>query len=192
MPEQRLKERTGDIRILVMGGSQGARILNQTLPKVANELGAGFTIRHQVGKDNTNSVRESYEKLGIKNIEVMDFIDDVSQSYAWADLIVCRSGALTVSEVSAAGLAAIFIPYAHKDRQQALNAEHLVNCGGAKMIEQHQLSVDSLTKAIKHLDRTQLLTMANQAKSAAKLDADITVANAIKALSRVEQTENEK
>lgn len=181
-PNQRLAERSGPIRVLVMGGSQGARILNQTLPEVMAKLGEGYEVRHQAGKDNHAEVEQAYQVAGAKNFQVTEFIDDVAQAYAWADLLVCRSGALTVSEVSAAGVAAIFIPFMHKDRQQALNADHLVECGAAKMIEQPQLTVEKLSQTIAQLERTQLLDMANKARQAAKLDADQVVADAIIAI----------
>ncbi|MEI8657375.1 undecaprenyldiphospho-muramoylpentapeptide beta-N-acetylglucosaminyltransferase [Vibrio sp. Hal054] len=181
-PNQRLAERSGPIRVLVMGGSQGARILNQTLPEVMAKLGEGYEVRHQAGKDNQAEVEQAYQVAGAKNFQVTEFIDDVAQAYAWADLLVCRSGALTVSEISAAGVAAIFIPFIHKDRQQALNADHLVECGAAKMIEQPQLTVEKLSQTIAQLERTQLLDMANKARQAAKLDADQVVADAIIAI----------
>ncbi|TON40976.1 UDP-N-acetylglucosamine--N-acetylmuramyl-(pentapeptide) pyrophosphoryl-undecaprenol N-acetylglucosamine transferase, partial [Vibrio parahaemolyticus] len=181
-PAQRMQEREGPIRILVMGGSQGARILNQTLPAVMANLGQDYCIRHQAGKGAAQEVQAAYQANNVANAEVTEFIDDVAQAYAWADLLVCRSGALTVSEVSAAGVGAIFIPFMHKDRQQALNADHLVECGAAKMIEQPDLTVESLTQQIQQLDRQALLSMAQKARSAAKLDADKVVAQAIVAL----------
>lgn len=181
-PVTRMQERQGPIRILVMGGSQGARILNQTLPEVMAKLGEDYCIRHQAGKGSAEEVNAAYQANGVANAEVTEFIDDVAQAYAWADLLVCRSGALTVSEVSAAGVSAIFVPFMHKDRQQALNADHLVDCGAAKMIEQPDLTVEALTQQIQQLDRQALLTMAEQARSAAKLNADKVVAQAIVAL----------
>ncbi len=181
-PAQRLAERDGPVRILVMGGSQGARILNQTLPEVMSKLGESYEIRHQAGKDNQQEVEQAYKAVGVDNAQVTEFIDDVAEAYGWADLLVCRSGALTVSEVSAAGVAAIFIPFMHKDRQQALNADHLVECGAAKMIEQPELTVDKLADLIAQMDRSQLLDMANKARKAAKLDADQVVADAIIAI----------
>ncbi|AYF16349.1 undecaprenyldiphospho-muramoylpentapeptide beta-N-acetylglucosaminyltransferase [Vibrio parahaemolyticus] len=181
-PAQRMQEREGPIRILVMGGSQGARILNQTLPAVMANLGQDYCIRHQAGKGAAQEVQAAYQANNVATAEVTEFIDDVAQAYAWADLLVCRSGALTVSEVSAAGVGAIFIPFMHKDRQQALNADHLVECGAAKMIEQPDLTVESLTQQIQQLDRQALLSMAQKARSAAKLDADKVVAQAIVAL----------
>ncbi len=183
-PGERFKNRSGDIRLLIMGGSQGARILNTTLPQVMKTLGQGYTVRHQVGKNNLDSVKADYQALNVDNVDVTEFIDDVAEAYAWADLIICRSGALTVSEVSAAGLGAIFIPFMHKDRQQALNAEHLVACGAAKMIEQPELTIETLSNTIAELDREQLESMAVKARQAAKLNADEVVAEAIKALTK--------
>ncbi|WP_039440631.1 undecaprenyldiphospho-muramoylpentapeptide beta-N-acetylglucosaminyltransferase [Vibrio navarrensis] len=181
-PLQRMQNRQGPIRILVMGGSQGARILNQTLPAVMATLGSGFEIRHQAGKGNAQEVEQAYQQAGVKHAQVSEFIDDVAAEYAWADLLVCRSGALTVSEISAAGVAAIFIPFMHKDRQQALNADHLVACGAAKMIEQPQLTVEKLVAEIQPLDRNRLLAMAIKARAAAQTNADQVVADAIIAL----------
>jgi UDP-N-acetylglucosamine--N-acetylmuramyl-(pentapeptide) pyrophosphoryl-undecaprenol N-acetylglucosamine transferase len=183
-PEQRLSQREGDIRILVMGGSQGARILNHTLPTTIATLGEGYTVWHQVGKDNLADVTERYQAAGVTQTKVTEFIDDVAAAYEWADMIVCRSGALTVSEVSAAGLAAIFIPYPHKDRQQALNGDYLVDVGAAKMIEQHHFSAEKLTETIQGLSRETLLDMAIKSRQAAKLDADKVVANAIISLAK--------
>jgi len=183
-PQQRMAQREGKIRILVMGGSQGARILNQTLPEAMAKLGEGYEIRHQAGKNSQQEVELAYQQHQVGNAQVTEFIDDVAEAYTWADLLVCRSGALTVSEVSAAGVGAIFIPFMHKDRQQALNADHLVECGAAKMIEQPELTVDKLVAEIQTMDRETLMTMATKAKAAAKLDADKVVAEAIIALTK--------
>lgn len=183
-PQVRFAERNEPIRILVMGGSQGAQILNRTLPDVLAVLGDDYQVCHQAGKNNQQSVEQAYRALQIKNAHVTEFIEDVAGAYAWADLLVCRSGALTVSEVAAAGVGAIFIPFMHKDRQQALNADHLVACGAAKMIEQPQLTVEKLAKEIASLERHDLLLMAQQARAAAQLDADKVVADAIIALTQ--------
>lgn len=183
-PQVRFAERNEPIRILVMGGSQGAQILNRTLPDVLAVLGDNYQVCHQAGKNNQQSVEQAYCALQIKNAHVTEFIEDVAGAYAWADLLVCRSGALTVSEVAAAGVGAIFIPFMHKDRQQALNADHLVACGAAKMIEQPQLTVEKLAKEIASLERHDLLLMAQQARAAAQLDADKVVADAIIALTQ--------
>lgn len=102
-PEQRMAERDGKVRILVMGGSQGAQILNRTLPDVMAKLGDEFEICHQAGKNNRDEVTQAYQANNVQNAQVTEFIDDVAKAYDWADILVCRSGALTVSEVSAAG-----------------------------------------------------------------------------------------
>ena len=183
-PTKRMVERDDDIRILVMGGSQGAQILNRTMPEVMAKLGDGYQIRHQAGKNNHQEVSQAYQQQSVRHAQVVEFIDDVAEAYEWADLLVCRSGALTVSEVSAAGVGAIFIPFMHKDRQQALNADHLVECGAAKMIEQPELTVEKLAMQIRSLDRDALVTMATKAREAAKLDADKVVAEAIVALTK--------
>ncbi|MBD8513074.1 undecaprenyldiphospho-muramoylpentapeptide beta-N-acetylglucosaminyltransferase [Photobacterium sp. 2_MG-2023] len=180
-PAQRLAEREGPVRILVMGGSQGARILNQTVPAAAAQLGGDVDIWHQAGKGNQASTEQLYNKCGVQGYNVTEFIDDVAAAYDWADLVVCRSGALTVSELSAAGVGAIFVPFMHKDRQQALNADHLVECGAAHMIEQPDLTADRLAQLITTLDRPALLSMAEAARQAAILDADVRVADVIKA-----------
>ncbi|MGR5260844.1 undecaprenyldiphospho-muramoylpentapeptide beta-N-acetylglucosaminyltransferase [Vibrio astriarenae] len=178
-PQDRLAKREGPIRILVMGGSQGARILNQTLPQVMAELGDGYEIQHQAGKGSQSVVEQAYQDNGVTQSVVTEFIDDVANAYQWADLVVCRSGALTVSEVSAAGVGAVFVPFMHKDRQQALNADHLIEAGAAHMIEQPDLTVAKMTDTIRQLDRPALLSMAQNARAAAQLHADEVVANAI-------------
>ncbi|SMS00235.1 UDP-N-acetylglucosamine--N-acetylmuramyl-(pentapeptide) pyrophosphoryl-undecaprenol N-acetylglucosamine transferase [Vibrio mangrovi] len=179
-PAVRMQERSGPIRILVMGGSQGARILNQTMPEVMSLLDDGaFEVRHQAGKGNQSAVDELYRQQGIENVRVTEFIDDVAEAYEWADLLICRSGALTVSEISAVGVGAIFVPFMHKDRQQALNADHLVAQGAARMIEQPQLTAQKMADEIKHLDRTTLLDMAQKARHLAQPHADKIVADAI-------------
>lgn len=146
-------------------------------------LGDDYEVRHQAGKNNQANVEEAYQEQGVSHVDVTEFIDDVASAYAWADLLVCRSGALTVSEVSAAGVGAIFVPFMHKDRQQALNADHLVECGAAKMIEQPELTAQKMADTIQQMDRQQLLDMAVKARKAAQVDADKVVAEAIIALS---------
>lgn len=178
-PEIRLKDRQGPIRILVVGGSQGARILNQTLPDVAAKLGDNVTLWHQVGKDSQKRVQDLYQKHGLTEHKISEFIDDMAEAYCWADIVICRSGALTVSEVAAAGLPAIFIPFMHKDRQQYWNAKPLENAGAAIIIEQPDLSVDALVSILNELDRTRLLDMAVKARQTSVPDATEKVAGVI-------------
>lgn len=127
------------LNMLVVGGSLGAQILNETLPETCGVL-SGLAIRHQCGKGNSHTVLEAYRNAGaeVSNIEVSDFIDDMADAYAWADFIVCRAGALTVSEVAAAGRAAIFVPLPFAvDDHQTKNAQSLVKRDAAVMIAQH-------------------------------------------------------
>lgn len=172
------------LKVLVMGGSQGARILNHTVPEAIALCHRDVVVRHQAGKGNQSETAERYQKAGVANAEVTEFIDDVAAAYSWADIIICRSGALTVSEVSAAGVPAIFVPFMHKDRQQALNAEHLVDSGAAIMIEQPELTAQTLAHAINKQNSTSLMAMSKAAKAAAITDAAERVANAIKEVAK--------
>ncbi|GAA3912192.1 undecaprenyldiphospho-muramoylpentapeptide beta-N-acetylglucosaminyltransferase [Gibbsiella dentisursi] len=176
LPNQRLKGREGPIRVLVIGGSQGARVLNQTVPEVAARLGDRITLWHQVGKGALESVLAAYEKAGQTQHKVTEFIDDMAGAYAWADVVVCRSGALTVSEVAAAGLPAIFVPFQHKDRQQYWNARPLEEAGAAKIIEQPQFNADAVAELLASWDRPALLAMAEKARAVAIPDATDRVA----------------
>lgn len=172
----RFAERTGPVRVLVVGGSQGARILNQTLPQVAAQLGGQVTIWHQCGKSALQQVQADYQQAGQPQHRISEFIDDMAQAYQWADVVVCRSGALTVSEIAAVGVAALFIPFPHKDRQQYWNALPLQQAGAAQIIEQAQLSVQVLSDVLAGWDRQALLAMALQAQTVAILDATERVA----------------
>ena len=179
-PEQRFAERSYPINILVMGGSQGAQVINQTVPEVAKVLGNQVFISHQVGKGKLAGVEEIYHATG--NGVASEFIDDMKAAYEWADLVICRSGALTVCEVAAAGLPAVFVPFQHKDRQQFLNAEYLVEAGAAYVIEQPEFTPEKLLAVLEPLiaDRTKLTGMAIKARAkstptAAKRVAEVIV-----------------
>ncbi|WON77686.1 undecaprenyldiphospho-muramoylpentapeptide beta-N-acetylglucosaminyltransferase [Serratia sp. UGAL515B_01] len=176
LPSERLSGRLGPVRVLVFGGSQGARVLNQTVPEVAALLGDRITLWHQVGKGALTTVLQDYERLGQSQHKVTEFIDDMAAAYAWADVVVCRSGALTVSEVAAAGLPAIFVPFQHKDRQQYWNARPLEEAGAAKIIEQPQFTASVVADLLASWDRQTLLAMAEKARTVAILDATERVA----------------
>lgn len=183
MPDERFAGREGQIRILVVGGSQGARVLNQAMPKIAAILGDRVTIWHQVGKGALESVNLAYEEAKQTQHKVAEFIDDMAQAYAWADVVVCRSGALTVSEIAAAGLPAIFVPFQHKDRQQYWNALPLEQAGAAKIIEQKDFNAGAVADILAGWDRQSLLEMARNARAAAIPDATERVAAAVVAAS---------
>lgn len=179
-PIDRFNNRESKINVLVMGGSQGAKILNDIVPEVFNQLNDNYAVWHQTGKGNEVDVKSRYLKNCYK---VTEFIDDMKEVYEWADLVICRSGALTVSEIEVVGVGAIFVPFMHKDRQQYWNAKSLVDNQAAIVIEQPELTVDSLFMAIEKLDRETLQKMAVKAKELAIYDAAEQVANNIKLLS---------
>lgn len=167
LPNERFAKRDYPINILVMGGSQGARVMNQTVPEVAKVLGSNVFISHQVGKGNLVGIKEIYQQTG--NGIASEFIDEMKVAYEWADLVICRSGALTVCEIAAVGLPAIFVPFQHKDRQQFLNANYLAESGAAVIIEQEDFNPQSLLNTLQPLiaDRQKLLDMAMKARAKA-------------------------
>lgn len=181
-PEKRFAERTNDrLNLLVLGGSQGAVALNEVIPKAMAKPGLKgiFHIRHQAGRNNFDNTKAIYENCGVE-ATVSAFIDDMAEAYAWADIVICRSGALTVSEIASAGIAALFVPYPHAvDDHQTKNAEYLVEQGAAKVVQQTSLTESTLAELLKNefSDRATLLTMANAARSAAKNDATLAVVN---------------
>lgn len=178
-PQQRFTEREGKLRILVVGGSQGARVLNLTVPKVVNALAEKLEVRHQVGAGSTDYVTALYDENAKSAVKITEFIDNMAEAYAWADLVICRAGALTVSELAAVGTPAIFVPFQHQDRQQYLNATYLADVQAAKIIEQKELNAEVLIELINQFDRESLMQMAITAKSMAKPQAAQRVAEVI-------------
>ncbi|UZD16305.1 undecaprenyldiphospho-muramoylpentapeptide beta-N-acetylglucosaminyltransferase [Gallibacterium anatis] len=176
-PQQRFSQREGALRILVVGGSQGARVLNLLMPKVAAQLTKDVVIRHQAGKGNSEAIKALYPQ-NIK-VNVSDFIDDMAAAYAWADVVICRSGALTVCEIAAAGVPAIFVPFQHKDQQQYLNARYLADAGAAEIIQQAELTPERVVELLQKWERPTLLAMAEKAQSKAAPMAAQQVAEAI-------------
>ena len=143
-------DRTDSLNMLVVGGSLGAQILNETVPETCGVL-EGLSIKHQCGKGNCEGVSQAYTSVGadMSKIDVSDFIDDMAAAYEWADFIVCRAGALTVSEVAAAGRAAIFVPLPFAvDDHQTKNAQSLVKQNAALMIAQSVLK-ENLGQAVR-------------------------------------------
>lgn len=177
LPQQRFANRTGKLRVLVVGGSQGARVLNLVMPKVMEQLSDKLEVRHQVGANNVMQVQGLYGTQ--TDVQVTEFIDDMAQAYDWADIVVCRSGALTVCELAAVGVGAIFVPFQHKDKQQYLNAEYLAQAGAAEIIEQKDLTAEKLVSSLNKLTRAELLDMAEKAKAKATPKSAIDVANVI-------------
>lgn len=180
-PAQRLAGRSGVLRVLVLGGSQGARSLNLLLPQVFQRRGSSLSleIRHQCGARHLEKTREIYASADVE-AAVEPFIDDMAAAYAWADLVVCRAGALTLAELCAAGLPAILVPFPSAvDDHQTRNAEVLVAADAARLVAEGDDFVKRLGHTLDELarDRAQLLAMANAARSLACPDAVIRIAD---------------
>lgn len=168
-PEIRLAGRSGPIRVLVTGGSQGARVLNQLVPAAMQLLVSGFAIeiRHQAGAKRVSEAHSAYEEAGV-SAEILPFINDMAEAYSWADLVICRSGALTVAELAAAGVASVLVPFAHAvDDHQTRNAEYLSFANAAVVLNQMTLDPETLATALAPLlsDRQLLLSMATAARN---------------------------
>jgi UDP-N-acetylglucosamine--N-acetylmuramyl-(pentapeptide) pyrophosphoryl-undecaprenol N-acetylglucosamine transferase len=157
------------LHILVVGGSQGAQVLNETVPQAIAAL-ENVQVKHQTGEAMFETVTAAYQQLNI-SVEVLKFIDDMSAAYQWADLLICRSGAMTVSEVAAAGLPAIFVPLPHAiDDHQTANAHYLTDAGAGVMLLQKELTAEKLASVIKQ-SIPELNRMGLAAKNKARLDA---------------------
>lgn len=170
-PEQRMATHSGPVRLLVLGGSGGALAINQLVPAALARMpvAAQPMVWHQAGR-TVDAARAAYAGTGIA-ADVHPFIDDMAAAYEWADLVVCRSGALTVAELSAAGLGALLIPFPHAvDDHQTANGRYLVERGAAELIQQRDLDADSLANCLQRLcaDRTHLRVMAEAARAASR------------------------
>ena len=183
LAQQALIEPHAPLKILIVDGSLGAKVLNDTLPQVLSHLpDKSVQIRHQTGKGNSDLVAQAYQAsspVACASLQVSDFIDDMAQAYRWADLVICRAGALTVSELAVAGVAAIFVPLPHAvDDHQTKNALSLVQANAAILMPQHALSAVSLADEIlKFIQQpAQLLAMATQARAQGIADATANVA----------------
>jgi len=164
------------LRLLVLGGSLGARALNEALPRVLATLPAHIRVDvwHQTGAAHIESTRGLYASYAPGTARVDAYINDMASAYAWADLVLCRSGASTVSEICSAGIAAILVPYPHAvDDHQTANARYLSDAGAALLVPQTELTVTSLTDLLCrfHGERNTLLDMAIIARQQAFPDA---------------------
>jgi UDP-N-acetylglucosamine--N-acetylmuramyl-(pentapeptide) pyrophosphoryl-undecaprenol N-acetylglucosamine transferase len=174
-PAQRFAGRESRARLLVFGGSQGAQRLNAALPDALARLPPEVRpqVRHQTGERGLKDTRARYAQAQV-DAEVVPFIDDMAQAYGWADLAVCRAGAMTVAELQAAGLGAIFVPLAlAADDHQTKNAGVLVTAGAARIIPERDLTPARLSAVIAELtgNRVVLLTMAEAARAQRIIDA---------------------
>ncbi|NKF22929.1 undecaprenyldiphospho-muramoylpentapeptide beta-N-acetylglucosaminyltransferase [Solimonas marina] len=179
-PAQRLAH-DAPARLLVIGGSQGARALNEFVPKALALLAPECRpqVRHQAGR-TLDIAQQAYRQAGVEG-EVTAFIDDMPAAFGWADLVVCRAGASTVAEVSAAGCATVLVPFPFAvDDHQTSNAAYLVDAGAAVLRQERDLDAAGLATLIDELlsDRARLRQMADAARTQAWTDATATIANA--------------
>lgn len=182
IPAERFGERIGAIRLLVVGGSQGAVRLNTIVPLALASLPSTLRVqvRHQCGDRWLESAERAYAAAGVP-AEVKTFFDDMAEAYAWADLVVCRAGALTISELAAIGVGAILVPYpAAVDDHQTANARWLVRARAAVLIDERELTAGRLAAELKRLcvSREGLLEMAEHARSLARPQAARDLADA--------------
>lgn len=173
-PEQRLAGRSGPLRLLIMGGSLGALVLNETVPRALGRLPEARrpSVRHQAGRLTVDRALEVYREQNVE-ADVSAYIEDVAEALAWADVAICRAGAITVSELAAAGLGAILVPLPHAvDDHQSANARFLADSGAAVLLPQSDLSADALADLLGELlDRDRLLNMARAARERARPDS---------------------
>jgi UDP-N-acetylglucosamine--N-acetylmuramyl-(pentapeptide) pyrophosphoryl-undecaprenol N-acetylglucosamine transferase len=182
-PEQRFAEHQGPMRLFVFGGSQGAARLNAVVPAALALLSPALRpqVIHQAGERHYQHTTDVYRQQGVV-AQVRAFIDDMAQTYGWADLVICRAGALTVSELAAAGVGAVFVPFAAAvDDHQTRNAQFLVRANAAILVPEKDLTPQRLSQELETLfraGRDRLLRMAINARTQAIVDADIRLADA--------------
>jgi UDP-N-acetylglucosamine--N-acetylmuramyl-(pentapeptide) pyrophosphoryl-undecaprenol N-acetylglucosamine transferase len=174
-PEERMAGRQGPLRLLVVGGSLGARALNETVPQALALLAPKERpeVWHQAGSKLLEEARAAYGRAGVE-ARVEPFIADMAAAYAWADLVLCRAGALTVAELAAAGVGSLLVPFPHAvDDHQTHNAAVLAEAGAAEIIQQHELTAGRLAEWLRALgrERALLMEMARRARAQARPDA---------------------
>ena len=176
-PAQRYSQRTGKLNLLVVGGSLGAAALNEVLPKaLANLPKEAFDVVHQAGEKHIAALQANYQAAGV-DADAKAFINNMAELYAWADVVICRAGALTVAELACVGVASILVPFPHAvDDHQTYNAKYLSDAGAAQLIQQTEFSVAKASEMLRNLTREICLDMAIKAKQLAKPEATQTVA----------------
>mgnify|MGYP003805622755 FL=1 len=185
-PAERFAGRSGPLRLLVVGGSLGAKALNDIVPQALALLPAGQRPRvtHQSGSKQIEALRANYAAAGVE-AECVPFIDDMAQAYADADLVICRAGATTVSELAAVGAAALFVPFPHAvDDHQTANARFLVDQGAGSLIQQRELTPEKLADVLQKTERSALVMQGQNAKKMQKIDAVGEIVKACEELAR--------
>lgn len=183
-PEVRFAGRTGPLRLFVLGGSLGAQALNDVVPKALALIPPADRpqVVHQSGAKQIDRLRSNYESAGI-SAELVPFIDDTAQAFADADVVVCRAGASTVTEIAAVGAAAVFVPFPSAvDDHQTRNAQFLVSAGAGWLMPQADLSPEKLAHLLRNLERPALMHIAQEAKKMQKISATQAVVDACEAL----------
>jgi UDP-N-acetylglucosamine--N-acetylmuramyl-(pentapeptide) pyrophosphoryl-undecaprenol N-acetylglucosamine transferase len=183
-PAQRFAGRSGKLSLLVVGGSLGARVLNETVPQALALIDPARrpSVVHQCGAGNEIATRAAYERLGVA-AEVLPFIDDIGVRYSAADLVLCRAGAITVTELCAAGLGAILVPLiASTTVHQRANAEFLAAHAAALHLPQDEFTPSALAQLIGGLSRASLEAMAQSARALGRPGATAQVVQQIEAL----------
>ncbi len=178
-PEQRFFGRTGPLRLLVVGGSLGATALNDVVPQALAMMSPAERPRviHQAGTKHIEQLKENYRMAGVE-AECRAFIEDMAEMYAWCDLVICRAGALTIAEVSAAGVASVLVPFPHAvDDHQTHNAHYLSEYDAAVQVSQSKLTPSRLSEMLAGFNRTSLQEMAERARSLGRPEATQSVAN---------------
>lgn len=177
-PGVRFQQRSGSLRLLVVGGSLGAQVLNEVVPQALAQLPMEKRpqVVHQAGIKHIEALQANYAAASVE-ANTRPFIDDMAAMYGWADLVICRAGALTVAELSAAGVASVLVPFPHAvDDHQTHNARYLSEAGAAVLLPQPELSVAALLDIVKDLTREKLLQMAERARALGKPEATAAVA----------------
>ena len=183
-PEQRYKARSGVLNILIAGGSLGAQAINECLPQALFCLPQKMDPRvvHQTGKNHFADVQSLYNSAGLE-AEIKPFLDDMAKYYAWADVVICRAGALTVAELAAAGVASILIPFPYAvDDHQTGNAKFLSDKGAAILMSQAELAPLRLARVLEEMTREKALSMAQAARALAQPTAALCVAKVCREL----------
>lgn len=183
-PSERFKGRSGPLRLLVVGGSLGAQVLNDCLPEALSMWSAADRphVTHQTGEADVARVKAAYASTGVQ-ADVRPFIDDMAQSLADCDVVVCRAGAMTVSEVCAAGVASVLVPLVLRTTaHQRANAAVMASNGAALHLPQSELTPQRLVEMLRGLDRYALLTMAVKARALARPKAAARIADEIEKL----------
>jgi UDP-N-acetylglucosamine--N-acetylmuramyl-(pentapeptide) pyrophosphoryl-undecaprenol N-acetylglucosamine transferase len=185
-PATRFAGRSGVLRVLVVGGSLGAKALNDTVPQALALIPAEQRpqVIHQSGAKQIDALRAAYEAAGVQ-AELTPFIEDTASAFAQADLIICRAGASTVTEIAAVGAAAIFVPFPHAvDDHQTTNARFLSGQGAGLLLAQHEMTPERLAALLQNTDRPTLLQWAQRAHQLKKTDATQQVVSACEELAR--------